>query len=175
MKTDGVFNCDCCLELFPSLYQHVHHKIPTSTGGPDVPSNLANLCPGCHDALHNIAYKLLSPTHSQSKTLDLLNIIYKDNEKAKKTCLELAQHVRDSVIVSKEKGLSPDHLVSIGCVLRKADKDVITVYCRGLQISQEDFILTAILKEVCQLRGEHPTAVRAAVQRTKYLKKARKT
>lgn len=173
--SDSVFNCDCCGVLFPDLYKHIHHKIPTSVGGPDTPSNLASLCPGCHDALHNIAYKLLSPSHSKSRTIDLLNIIYKENDRAKRTCLELAQFVRDSIIATREKGLSPDHLVQVGCTVDKSTKDLMTILCKQLSTTQEKFVLTAVLKEIKRLTSSSLLEVPGEVERIQSLKKKRRS
>lgn len=41
-----------CVDCGISEELHVHHLIPRSAGGPDVPSNMVTLCAGCHAGKH---------------------------------------------------------------------------------------------------------------------------
>jgi hypothetical protein len=145
------FYCGCCKEHFPSIHRHVHHKIPRATGGPDTPDNLIELCPGCHDALHSIAYKLLSPKVSQTQILDQLRLLYKDNDKALRMCMQLAKYVRDALLYERENGKDPDQLVSLSTTLHRRHKDLIMVYCRENRISQESYFRNIVLRHLATL------------------------
>ena len=142
------FQCGCCSNTFPEMYKHTHHKIPTSVGGPNTRENLIDLCPGCHDALHNVAYKLLSRKHQDSMVLDTIHMIFKSNTKAQKVCKELALNVRDAMIKSKEEGLGLDHVMSISTSLRKKYKDFVALRCRELGVSQEKYFRQLILQDL---------------------------
>jgi len=144
----SVFNCGCCGVLFPDMYKHTHHKIPQGVGGPDTPDNLIDLCPGCHDALHNIAHKMLSNKYPVGKILDTIHLIYKDNQKAKKICQELATNVRNAMLKSREEGLHPDHLIAVTTSLRKRMKDLLSLRCKELKISQEDYLRGLIIQDL---------------------------
>jgi len=144
----SVFKCECCLDLYPDIHQHIHHRIPRSLGGLDTPSNLVKLCPGCHDTLHNIAYKLLNKKFSQASVIDSLKLIYKDNGAAQKNCLELAVIVRDSVIKGRESVRDPDSLCGISTTLRRIHKNHVTIRCRELNLSQEDYVRGLILSDI---------------------------
>lgn len=167
------FSCGCCLNVYPDLYRHVHHKIPRATGGKDDVANLIELCPGCHDALHKIAYKLLSPKVSSSQIFDLVGIIFKDNARAQKTCLELAQYVRDAIVANRESTMEPNQLVSLGTKIRKIDKDLIMVRCKEMGISQEEYFRYLVLKDLCQLRGDSNATLQELLKFTRHLKKQR--
>lgn len=168
MPALGSFHCWCCREIFPSLHRHVHHKVPRSVGGPDTPENLVELCPGCHDALHNVAYKLLSPKISQAQIQDQLLLLYKDNSQAQKTCFELAKHVRNSILVERESGKDPDQLVSLSTSIRKRHKDLIAVYCREKRVSQEEYLRNLVLRHLATM---HQLDVVGEIQLLKTLKK----
>ena len=142
-----IFGCGCCKEPFPSLYKHVHHKTPKALGGKDTPDNLIELCPGCHDALHNIAWRMLQP-HQQSKIMDSLHLIYKENTRAKEICLDLASRVRNSMIKNREVGMGPNHLINIGTTLRKTHKVYVEMRTKELRTSQEKYIRSLILADI---------------------------
>lgn len=144
----AVFNCECCAEVFPDIHQHTHHRVPRSLGGSDLPSNLCHLCPGCHDTLHNIAYKLLNKKFSEAGVLDNLAIIYKDNKKAQTKCFELAIFVRNATIKERETGKNPDSLCNITTVLRKTHKDYMTIRCREMSLSQEEYLRQLVLQDI---------------------------
>lgn len=47
--------CPCRTEHAPSVpWTHKHHVVPIYAGGPDVPSNIVNVCPATHDWIHVI-------------------------------------------------------------------------------------------------------------------------
>lgn len=154
-KITGVFNCGCCTNLFPNIHKHTHHKVPKAAGGPDTKSNLIDLCPSCHDMLHNLAWKLSSKAHSQAQALDSLNILYPDNSEARKICLDLAIKVRDATIISRERGLQPDHLVNVVTVLRKQHKDLMALRCKEYKVSQEEYIRALILRDLKNKFTQH--------------------
>jgi hypothetical protein len=79
---------------------------------------------------------------------DALQIIYKDNLNAQKMCMELAVHVRNAMINRKEKGLSPNQLVSVSTTIRKKYKDMLIVRCKELNRSQDDYIRDLLLKDL---------------------------
>ena len=142
------FRCGCCVELYPTLHKHTHHKTPKALGGKDTPDNLIDLCPQCHDALHNVAYKLLTNIHGQAKVIDSLTMIYKDNAKAKENCLELAIQVRNAMVLQKEKGLAPNDLVNISTTLRKQHKTLMEARVRELKKSQESYLRGLVLADL---------------------------
>ena len=142
------FTCGCCSEIYPVLHKHTHHKTPRALGGKDTLDNLIDLCPGCHDALHNVAYKLVSKQHGQAKVIDSLTLIYKDNARAKEVCLDLATQVRNAMIVGKERGKEPNDLVNLGTVLRKQHKTLVEMRCRELKVSQEAYLRGLVLADV---------------------------
>lgn len=164
------FVCGCCEELFPVLHKHTHHKTPKALGGKDTADNLIDLCPACHDALHNIAYKLMIHRHGQAKVIDSLTLIYKDNAKAKENCLALATLVRNAMVVHREKGLAPNELINIGTVLRKQHKTLVEMRCRELKVSQEAYIRGLILKDVSDRYKDIPINAAEETRTIKLLK-----
>ena len=171
----ATFNCGCCGEFYPKIHQHIHHITPRSAGGKNTAENLISLCPGCHDALHSIAYKLCSPRNSQSQVIDLLHVIYKDNAKAISTCLKLAINVRDSLIKSQEEGLNADHIVAVGTSILKRHKDVLFVKCREMGMSQEEFLRRLILRQILLWTGAKSEDVILESTKVSALRKAQKT
>jgi hypothetical protein len=169
------FICGCCREVFPFIHQHVHHIVPRSVGGKDTRENLIDLCPGCHDALHNIAYKLLSTKFSQAQVMDLLNVIYKENTKAISMCLKLAINVRDSLIRSREEGLSEDHVVTVSTSILKKHKDVLAVKCKDMGISQEEFLRQLVLKQIVSWSGAYKSDHLLESKKVKAFKKLQKS
>ena len=145
-----LFICGCCSKQLPTLHKHVHHKIPRALDGKDIPDNLIELCPGCHDTLHSIAYRMLSKKTTQTQIMDSLALIYVGNKKAQDTCLQLALNVRNSVIISQEKGLGPNHLINIGTTIRKYYKPLIMNRYRELNISQESYLRMLILTDLAK-------------------------
>lgn len=169
-----IFVCGCCGESYPTLHRHIHHKIPRAVGGPDTPDNLISLCPGCHDAIHSIATKLLSKKTSPGRIQDQIELIYKDNIHAQKMCLMLAQKIRDALVITREKGLDPDHLVPIATVLRKEDKDYLTLFCREHAISQDDLLRSLVLQTVGKWLGHTNDQIAEKMQAVKMLKRQKK-
>lgn len=145
------FRCGCCGTVGSTLSMHTHHKTPEALGGTDHPENLIDLCPNCHDALHNAAYKLVNPKHSDSKVKDQLLIIYKDNLRAAQTCWELALKVRDAMLRSVDEGANLNSLVSVGCTLRMEHKMDLARIAKEHGVSQESFVRTLLLKEISRL------------------------
>lgn len=143
-----IFVCGCCANKFPTIHKNTHHKMPRSLGGKDTPDNLVELCPSCHDALHAIAYKMLSKKISPTQISDSLALIFLNNRKAQDICLGLATNVRNAQILVNEEGLSPDHLVQIGTTLRKYFKPLIMSRYRELNLSQESYIRMLILNDL---------------------------
>jgi len=148
-----LFSCGCCENSFPELHKHTHHKKPKALGGKDTADNLIELCPGCHDALHNIAWKLTNKNHSHSQVIDTIHLIYKDNNVAKQRCLDLAVLVRDATIAKKEKVFGsgdPNDLINIGTSIRKHFKPMIQNRYRELKISQEAYIRGLIITDIAK-------------------------
>lgn len=145
-----IFICNCCSKKLPTLHRHTHHKIPKSLGGKDTQDNLIDICPDCHDALHAVAFKMMSKNVSSTQIIDSVALIYPGNEKAQKICLELATWVRNANISSKEKGLGPDHVVSIGTSIRMYYKPMIMERYRELGTSQEGYIRGLILADIAR-------------------------
>jgi hypothetical protein len=146
----GIFRCGCCSEPFPDIHRHVHHKTPQALGGTDDLSNLIELCPGCHDTLHNVAYKLMNQKYAAVSVMDSVKLVYKDNPRAVKICTELAIKVRDAMVRSREVGKSPDQIVQLGFTIRKRHKDLLSLRSKELHLSQEDYIRMVILKDLAQ-------------------------
>lgn len=145
-----IFSCGCCEKTYPTLHRHIHHRMPRALGGKDTPDNLISICPGCHDTLHSIAYRMLSKNVSMIQIVDSLALIFVGNKKAQNTCLELAVNVRNAQIEVKEKGLGPNHLISIGTILRKYFKPLIINRYRELHLTQESYIRMLILQDLCK-------------------------
>ena len=150
------FKCYCCSLPFPDLYKNEHHKIPEAMGGKNTPDNKVDLCAGCHDLLHAIAYKLRSKKVSLGSVQDQLLLIYKENTNAIKTCFHLATLVREAMIVAEEKGVSPDQLTQISTIIRKRHKDLLAVICQDHKISQESFLRSLILRELRRFYPKEP-------------------
>jgi len=146
-----VFYCGCCENPFPTLYKHSHHKTPRALGGRDTPDNLIDLCPGCHDALHNVAHKLMVHRHGQARVIDSLSMIFKDNVAAKQRCLDLAVQVRNAMIAQKERGeREPNELVNIATTIRRQHKTLIESRARELKISQESYVRGCVLADLAK-------------------------
>lgn len=104
-------------------------------------------------------------------TVDMLNSIYPDNKEAQKNCMELAIIVRDSMIQHKEKGLDPNHLVSISTTLYKKHKDFITTRIKELKLTQEEYIRSLILQDLGKRFGLNPYDEAASVKAAKKMKR----
>lgn len=145
-----LFACGCCKGKFPSLYKHTHHKTPRALGGKDTPDNLIDICPGCHDAIHGTAWKLANKKMADSKAIDAVHLIYKENEGAIKMCLELAYKVRNAMLVGGETELSQDAVVSIATTIRKRHKTLIAARVSELRTSQENYLRGLILTDLAK-------------------------
>jgi hypothetical protein len=167
----NTFNCTICRETFPAdVHMHEHHIVPRSVGGTDHPSNIAFLCPGCHDALHRVAYKLVSKDVRVSEIDDFLMVIYKDVAAAK-MCLEFAKKVAAEIIAIRERGGDPDDLVPISTMLRRRDKDRVAALCREQGMSMETCLRFLIIKHLLGKYGVKPAAEEAFVKSVKLRKK----
>lgn len=144
------FPCGCCEQIFPSIHKHTHHKTPRALGGQDTPDNLIDLCPGCHDALHNVAYKLMTRRHGQAKVIESLSLIYKDNTLAKQRCLDLAVQVRNAMVVAKDRGdyKDPNELANVMTTIRKQHKVLIEARARELKLTQEAYVRGCVLADL---------------------------
>jgi hypothetical protein len=143
-----IFQCYICAEKFPSIHKHTHHKIPRSLGGKDTPDNLVELCPQCHDLLHNIAYKLVSKKYSVSFLEDMIKFVYKDNNAANKKCMELAFLVRDEIIQAKESEKNPNEFVDVHVRMRFKHKKKLHEWAKASNISLEDMVRNILLRAV---------------------------
>lgn len=148
------YRCGCCGEIGSKLSMHTHHKKPQALGGTDHPSNLVDLCPNCHDALHNAAYKLANPKFSDSKVKDQIAIIYKDNLRAAQTCWNLALLVRDAMLSSVDEGVDTNALINVSTVLRMEHKMDIARIAKEHGISQEAFVRTVLLREIARITNK---------------------
>lgn len=146
----GTFRCGCCGNIGSNLSKHTHHKKPQALGGTDHPSNLVDLCPNCHDALHNAAYKLANPKHSATKVKDQISIIYRDNLRAAQTCWELALLVRDEMLKSSDMGQDPNSLTSVSTIIRAEHKMDLARVAKERGVSQEAFVRTVLLKALAE-------------------------
>lgn len=142
-----IFTCECCLQPTPDIYRNVHHEWPEALGGSNDPSNLRQLCAGCHDGLHAIANILLQRKLSRSVT-DQLLLIYPDNPKARENCLKLAEKVRDATIITRERGLPDNHPTEVSTTIRKKVKDVLRLRVGELRVSQEEYLRGLILQDL---------------------------
>jgi len=145
-----IFNCGCCGNKYPTLHKHTHHKNPRAMGGKDVDSNLIDLCPACHDAIHAIAYRMLNKKTSRIQIIDSIALIYPQNKKAQETCIDLAVLIRNYAIENQEKDLGPNHLVNIGTIIRKFFKPLVAQRAAELGTSQEGYIRSLILSDVAK-------------------------
>jgi len=143
-----IFVCGCCSNKFPTIHKNAHHKTPRALGGKDTKDNLIELCPSCHDALHAIAYKMLSKKTSQTQIVDSLALIFSGNVNAQNICMDLALKVRNAQIHAKEEGLSQNHLIQLSLTLRKYFKPLIMNRYRELKLTQESYIRMLILNDL---------------------------
>jgi hypothetical protein len=165
-----IFVCGCCSEPFPTIHRHVHHKTPQALGGKDTPDNMIELCPGCHDTLHNVAYKLLNKHYSTASVLDSVRLVYKENTKAVEICTDLAIRVRDAMIRQREQGAHPDQLMQLNIRLRKRHKDLLSLRASALHLSQEDYLRMLIFRDLkVAFNAEHldPVAESSLIRRLK--------
>lgn len=164
-----IFQCYSCREQFPSIHKHTHHKIPQSLGGKDTPDNLVNLCPQCHDLLHNIAYKLVSKKQSVSFAEDMVLMILKDQGSVKR-CMELAILVRDEMIIQKEKEKDPNDFADIYIRMRLKHKKKLHEWAKSSKISLEDLtrnILLKALSDKFNITIDHSSEAKAVRQNKK--------
>lgn len=166
-----IFRCHICDGDFPDIHKHTHHIKPRSLGGTDDPSNLVELCPGCHDALHAIAYKLASKKASPSRIQDQVSIIYKTNIEAQKKCFKLASLVREAILSSAEVEQDPNSLQSVSTVLTKRQKDLVRVFCLDQKISQERFFQQALLKMLKEIYPDKVNNLENEIKSIKWAKK----
>jgi hypothetical protein len=80
--------------------------------------------------------------------VDALALIYPNNLKAQRVCLELAINVRDAIIRSREEGNPADHLYPISTALLKTHKDHLILRCKELRLSQEEYLRLLILRDI---------------------------
>jgi len=145
-----IFSCGCCGNTYPTLHKNTHHKNPRALGGRDDVSNLIDLCPSCHDAIHAIAYKMLNRKTSRVQIVDAVALIYPENPRAREICIDLAVLVRNAAIEGQEKELSPNHLVNISTVIRKFFKPLIAQRVSEMKTSQEGYIRGLILIDLAK-------------------------
>lgn len=143
-----IFKCDVCIGEFPNIHLHIHHKVPRSLGGTDDPSNLANLCPQCHDLLHNVAYKLTSKKVSETMLEDMVSLVYENDLNKVRRCFELAKLVRDELVKSKETAKDPNEYAEITIKLKIKHKRLIHEWAKGCNLSLERFVRSILLKAI---------------------------
>jgi len=147
-----VFNCWICAKLLPAMYKHTHHKIPQATGGADTPGNLVELCPGCHDALHNVAYRLLSAKHSLASIRSDVSMIYQ-NAEASARCFELACLVRDAEVAAREGLVEGRSVHAAATTLSTKAKNALRMRTKELGISQEAYLRSLVLSDLIKAYG----------------------
>lgn len=150
---NSLFKCGCCLEPYPNAHKHTHHKKPKSLGGKDTLDNLIDLCPGCHDTLHRLAYMMYGGKYSETSLRDTAFFVYKDNTKAQENVLALARLVKDAMLLSDESGIDPDQPVAISTTIRKKHKDLIHLQCKEKRISLEDYVRSLLIKDILHKYG----------------------
>ena len=156
MSVDAsVFRCGVCALAFPVMQRHVHHKVPRAVGGKDVPSNLIELCSGCHGALHSVAYRMAGKEPKQ-KVLDSVYLLYQGDRQKAQACLELASKVHQELVLQKERGGDPDALAEVATVLRRRHKDILRRHCRDLGLSVEEYLRRLIVKDLLHRHGVQP-------------------
>lgn len=126
------------------MHRHMHHIKPKSLGGGDHPSNLAQLCPGCHDALHNAAYRLANKKYSDNKVRDELMIIYKDKKIAQR-CYRFSVYVRDAMISSSEEEKEDEDIMSASFTITWGLKKILAREAKANRISQDEYIRLVLL------------------------------
>jgi hypothetical protein len=161
MEFTKIFICGCCSEKFPNLHKHTHHKKPRALGGSDNPDNLIDICPGCHDTLHRLAYMMRSGKYSEVSIRDTALFVYKENQLARENVLSLARIVKDAMILSDESGIDEDQPVGISTVIRKKHKDLIHLHCKDRKISLEDYVRSLLIKDILFRYGVGPEEHRA--------------
>lgn len=139
-----------CKEIFPNLHKHTHHKVPKSLGGKDTRENLVDLCPQCHDLLHNIAYKLVSRKQSTVFLEDTAKMVYKNNQGAVERCMELAKLVRDEIIFSRENEKGQNDFVDLNIKMKYKYKKRLHEWAKSSGISLEDMARMIIFRALSE-------------------------
>jgi len=93
---------------------------------------------------------------SPGQISDFLGMIFKNDLVAIKRCYELSSFVREAYLKTGETGISENHLVSVQTVLRKTHKDLVTIRCRELGITQEQYLRHLILLD---LKTKYPNMI----------------
>lgn len=149
----GPFTCYICSDVFPAMHRHDHHKVPKALGGDDGPSNRVLLCPGCHSALHSVAYRLLSSKQSVAMIRADVDMIY-GCVKASERCFELASLVRDAEVKVREGTAdATGRLYSVTTTLRDSIKRLVALRSGALGMSQDAYLRSLVLAD---LRAHYP-------------------
>jgi hypothetical protein len=91
---------------------------------------------------------MLGKTHGQGQVMDSVQSMYPDNDKAQANVIQLACLVRDATIANKEKGLGPNTLMNVSCVIRKQFKDLVVIRAKELGMSQDAYFRLLIVKDL---------------------------
>lgn len=143
-----IFQCYGCRKQFPNIHQHIHHKIPRTLGGKDTPDNLLNLCPQCHDLLHNVAYKMMNKKYTMTTLLDMVKLTYDGDQGSVNRCMELASLVRDEMLKNKESGKSTTEFVEQTITIRSKHKQLLTEWAKSTNTSLESLTRRILLKAI---------------------------
>lgn len=92
------FTCEICARQYPESLLNRHHKTPQALGGPDTPENLADLCSGCHQSLHSVAFILANPKRREELE-PTVSSLFPNQPEPRRKLLFLAG------LVAKEMGL----------------------------------------------------------------------
>ena len=161
---NSICSCGVCSKLTNELNKHTHHRVPRALGGSNDPSNLIDICSECHGILHNVALKMLNRKANGTVIVDSVKMIYKENVKAIKVCLELAVQVRNEMILAKESTQDPNTIVEISTTLRRKHKDIVRFHCRDHGVSMEDYLRGLICKDLLRKHGVNPVDERQIVK-----------
>jgi hypothetical protein len=102
-------HCGVCSNPHSEDMLETHHRVPRHLKGSDDPSNLIDICPNCHTAIHDLS-RLLKI--GQSATAAYLETNYHNKRKAQKLLIELAK-----VIVAEEEEIHDKDFIKVPLTL----------------------------------------------------------
>lgn len=139
--------CDICGTFLTTLNKHTHHITPRSMGGKDDKDNLIDICSGCHDLLHRVAYTMMSRKASPSKVRDTVTMILGNDDRAFNKLVKYASQVRDAAIFEKtNKEQDDSRMLSISSSLTAKHKKLMVLFCKDNKLSQENFVRHAVIE-----------------------------
>ena len=106
------FACEFCADTYPVGLLNEHHRKPQSLGGSDDQSNIANLCSGCHQGLHSIAFMMVNPKRRHEVDAAAISLFPEDAQ-ARQRLLRLTVMVAREMVLKKEIRKPPNEEIKV--------------------------------------------------------------